>query len=135
MNMAIITTDPIADMLTRVRNAAAVNKTEVSMPFSKLKATVAEELVKARFLKGMKTDGEGIAKQLVITINSADRNSAFTEIKRLSKPGRRVYAKADEIPRVKGGRGIVLVSTSQGVMTGKAAQEKRLGGELICSIF
>jgi small subunit ribosomal protein S8 len=122
-------------MLTRIRNAASVGKTEVSLPTSKIKETIARELVKAGYLTDVKVEEEKPQARLVITINKPGTNSVITEIKRLSSPGRRVYAGANEIPRVKNGRGIVLVSTSQGVMTGQAAHKARLGGELILKIY
>lgn len=133
--MSMLSTDPIADMLTRIRNAASVGKTEVSLPTSKIKETIARELVKAGYLTDVKVEEEKPQARLVITINKPGTNSVITEIKRLSSPGRRVYAGANEIPRVKNGRGIVLVSTSQGVMTGQAAHKARLGGELILKIY
>jgi small subunit ribosomal protein S8 len=131
----MLSTDPIADMLTRIRNAASVGKTEVSLPTSKIKETIARELVKAGYLVNVKVEEEKPQARLVITINKPGTNSVITEIKRMSSPGRRVYAGATEIPRIKNGRGIVLVSTSQGVMTGQAAYKARLGGELILKIY
>lgn len=135
MKQAIITTDPIADMLTRIRNGISVGKNEVSMPHSKTKETVANILVKYGFLSGAKTSEEGIRKTLTITINGENEPARITEIARLSRPGRRVYVKADDIPRVKRGRGIVVVSTSHGVMAGDEARKARLGGELICKVY
>lgn len=131
----IITTDPIADMLTRIRNAILVRKSEVQMPHSKLKETVARILADYGFLADVKTDGEGITKSLKIVINDENDYAKITEIKRLSRPGRRTYVKADEIPTVKRGRGIVVISTSQGVMSGQDAKAKKLGGELICEVY
>lgn len=133
--MSMLSTDPIADMLTRIRNAAMAGKHQAVVPYSKLKETIAKQLVKANYLKEVNTSGEGVKKYLEITINEPGENSTFTEIARVSKPGRRVYAGADDIPRVKNGRGIVLVSTSKGVMSGTEARQKRLGGELICKIY
>jgi small subunit ribosomal protein S8 len=133
--MSMQTTDPIADLLTRIRNAIAVNKNEVTVPSSKLKLTVAEQLKKAGYLSAVKTVEGTPRDTLVITINEADEEAKITEIQRVSKPGRRVYAKAAEIPRVKNGRGIVLVSTSQGVMTGDQAKKARLGGEVLCKVY
>lgn len=133
--MAMLSTDPIADMLTRIRNAALAGKPRVIVPHSKLKETIARQLVKAGYLGDMSIGGEGIAKVMDIQINEPGANSTFTEIERVSKPGRRVYAATTEIPRVKNGRGIVLVSTSKGVMSGSDARKQRLGGELICRIY
>jgi small subunit ribosomal protein S8 len=123
-------------MLTRIRNAIAVNKSEISMPHSQVKETVAMLLVKNGFLTEAKADKDSEGrKQLRITINPEGTNAAITEISRLSKPGRRQYIKATEIPKVKRGRGLVIVSTSMGMMTGDEAKTKRLGGELICKVY
>ncbi|OYW44349.1 30S ribosomal protein S8 [Candidatus Saccharibacteria bacterium 32-45-3] len=133
--MALQSTDPIADMLTRVRNASAVSKTEVRLPHSKQKQTIAEQLVKAGYLKGVKVEKATPRDELVITIVDEGQNPTFTELTRLSKPGRRVYAGFSEIPKIKQGRGIVLISTSKGVMTGTEAVKQKLGGELICKVY
>lgn len=133
--MSMQTTDPIADLLTRIRNAIAVNKTEIALPASKIKMTVAEQLKKAGYLADVKHVDAKPRGTIVITINKPGENATITEIQRVSKPGQRVYAGADEIPRVKNGRGIVLVSTSQGVMTGQAARKARLGGEVLCKVY
>lgn len=131
----MVSTDPISDMFTRIRNAIAVNKHELSLPYSKIKETVAKILADNGFLKNVSVDGSGIHKSLQIVINEQDTNATITEIERLSKPGRRVYVGADKIPTVKRGRGIVIVSTSSGVMTGQEAKAKRLGGELIGQVY
>lgn len=131
----MVSTDPISDMLTRIRNAIAVNKTEVSMPHSNIKQQVADLLKSAGFIEGVKAEGKGIEKKLTIKINSESTNARITEIKRLSRPGRRWYASADEIPTVKHGRGIVIVSTSKGLMIGSDAKKNRVGGELICQVY
>lgn len=133
--MAMLSTDPIADMLTRIRNAAMAGKHQTLVPHSRLKETIARQLVKAHYLKEVNVSGEGVQKYLEIVINDPGANSTFTEIARLSKPGRRVYASATDIPRIKNGRGIVLISTSKGVMSGAEARQKQLGGELICKIY
>lgn len=133
--MSMQTTDPIADLLTRIRNAIAVGKTEVTVPTSKIKLTVAEQLKKAGYLAAVKLVDGKPRGTIVITINQPGEAAKITEIHRVSKPGQRQYAKADEIPRIKNGRGIVLVSTSQGVMTGQQAKKARLGGELLCKVY
>jgi len=130
----MVSTDPIADMFTRIRNAIAVNKHEVSMPHSKIKEAVAKILADNGFLQSVSVSEIG-AKTLNISINAEDANATITEIERLSKPGRRLYVGADKIPTVKRGRGIVIISTSSGVMTGKEAKAKRLGGELIGQVY
>lgn len=134
--MSIITTDPIADMLTRIRNAISVRKHTVSMPHSNLKESVAKVLKDQNFIDSFSVDtsAEGY-KMLVVSINTEDSNARITEIERLSKPGRRWYSSADEIPVVKRGRGIVVVSTSKGLMIGADAKKQRLGGELICKVY
>jgi len=129
----MVSTDPIADMLSRIRNAMNVNKNVVSMPHSKSKQAIAEILKANHFLTGVEvSDNEGVGKTLTITINDAAENARITEITRMSTPGRRMYSGADKIPTVMRGRGIVIVSTSKGIMTGQEAKQQRLGGELIC---
>lgn len=128
-------TDPIADMLTRIRNAIAVRKSEISLPHSKLKEAVAQLLADSSFINSVRVTDAAIGKTLVLTLTGAQQNSPITEIKRLSTPGRRYYVGADKIPVVKRGRGLVLVSTSKGIMTGKDAKAQGVGGELICSIY
>ena len=131
----MVLTDPIADMLSRIRNAIAVNRNQVSMPYSKLKHKVAEQLQTNNFVDEVKADGEGVHRRLLITINQPDTSARITSMEKISKPGRRYYAKSYDIPRVKNGRGIVIVSTSQGVMTGREASKRKLGGELICRVY
>ena len=133
--MSMTSTDPIADMLTRIRNAINVQKHEVRLPHSKVKQSVAELLKQTNFIDGVAVEGEGIAKELVITINGDGSNARITEIARISKPGRRYYARSQEIPTVKRGRGVVIVSTSKGLMTGEDAKKQKIGGELICKVY
>jgi len=133
--MTLQSTDPIADLLTRIRNAVIVGKNEIRVPSSKLKVTVAKELKKANYLSEVKIESAKPRDVLVITINKPGENATITEITRLSKPGRRVYVSANEIPRVKNGRGMVLVSTSKGVIPGYAAVKQRLGGELLLKVY
>ncbi|HMQ09370.1 MAG TPA: 30S ribosomal protein S8 [Candidatus Nanoperiomorbaceae bacterium] len=133
--MSLQSTDPIADLLTRIRNAIAVGKNEVRLPSSKLKVTVAKELVRTGYLADVKVEKQSPRDELVVTIYRDGENPTITEIARVSKPGRRVYASANDIPRVKSGRGVMLVSTSKGVMTGSEAFKQRLGGELICKVY
>lgn len=133
--MSMQTTDPIADLLTRIRNAKMVGKTEVRVPSSKLKKVVAEQLKKTGYLANVATEAAKPRDILVVTINEAGTNSTINEIQRVSKPGRRVYVKADEIPRVKSGRGLVLISTSKGVMTGQEAVKNKLGGEVLLRVY
>lgn len=133
--MSKTTTDPIADMFTRIRNAIAVRKSEVSLPHSNIKENVARLLKDSNFLSEVRVEGEKISKTLVITINGEDANPRITEIVRLSKPGRRYYVNAKEIPVVKRGRGVIILSTSRGLMTGDRARQEKVGGELICKVY
>jgi small subunit ribosomal protein S8 len=133
--MSLQSTDPIADLLTRIRNAAMVGKNEVRVPSSKIKKVVAEQLKKNRYLSDVKVEAGKPRDTLVITIHKPGENSPINEITRLSKPGRRVYVGAGEIPKVKSGRGLVLISTSKGVITGQEAVKARLGGELLLKVY
>jgi small subunit ribosomal protein S8 len=133
--MNMVSTDPIADMLTRIRNAINVRKSEVVLPHSKLKQSVAELLKDSGFLNDVKVADATVGKSLTIVINGDGEGARITEIVRLSKPGRREYANAKEIPVVKRGRGVVIVSTSKGLMTGKEAKKHGVGGELICKVY
>jgi len=128
-------TDPIADMLTRIRNAASVSKNEVRLPHSKIKETIAKELAKNGFINNVIVEKGTPRNTIVITINNIGEPVRFTEIVRMSTPGRRYYTGVKEIPRIKNGRGIVLISTSKGVMSGTEATKARLGGEIICKIY
>ena len=133
--MSKTSTDPISDMLTRIRNAINVRKREVALPHSKVKESVARLLQENRFIEGVSVDGDGIAKTLHIVINSEGTNANISEITRLSKPGRRDYARSEKIPIIKRGRGLVIVSTSKGMMTGSDAKKQGIGGELICKVY
>ncbi|HVX48285.1 MAG TPA: 30S ribosomal protein S8 [Candidatus Saccharimonadales bacterium] len=133
--MSTTTTDPIADMFTRIRNAIAVRKREVSLPHSNIKESVAKLLKDSNFVDDVKVEKAPIGKTLVIKINDEDSNARITEIVRLSKPGRRYYVNAKEIPVIKRGRGVVILSTSKGLMTGDQAKTERVGGELICKVY
>jgi small subunit ribosomal protein S8 len=133
--MSLQSTDPIADLLTRIRNAAMVGKTEVRMPSSKLKKVIAEQLKKNKYLSDVKVEAGKPRDTLVVTIAKPGENATFTELTRMSKPGRRMYVGADDIPRIKSGRGIVLISTSKGVITGQEAVKARLGGEILLKVY
>lgn len=133
--MSLQSTDPIADLLTRIRNAIMAGKNEIRVPHSKMKQTVAEQLKKSGYLSAISVEKGTPRDTLVVTIAEPGTNATINEIVRVSKPGRRVYAGVSEIPRVKSGRGIVLVSTSKGIMTDQEARKARLGGELICKVY
>jgi len=131
--------DPIADMLTRIRNASAVSKKEVHVPFSKLKAALAVVLVKEGYLAEMKKEkvkAKGKEKEfLKIKLKYQNNRPAIKKIKRISRPGLRIYLSAKRLPRVLSGFGSSVVSTSQGIMSGRQAKKKNLGGELICQVW
>lgn len=131
----ITTTDPIADMLSRIRNAILINKSEVTMPHSSAKEAVARLLKDNHFLADVQTDKATIGKSLNITISTPQSTARITEITRLSKPGRRLYVGVGQIPTVKRGRGMIIVSTSKGMMTGDSARAAGIGGELICKVY
>lgn len=133
--MSTVSTDPIADMLTRIRNAIAVRKHEVSMPHSIVKESVARLLKQSNFVDNVTVEDATVGKTLTVVINNEGTNPRITEIVRISKPGRREYVKVENIPTVKHGRGIVIVSTSKGVMTGGQAKKNGIGGELICKVY
>ena len=133
--MSTTTTDPIADMFTRIRNAIAVRKNEVTLPHSNVKEAVARLLAASNFIDGVSVSKDKIGKTMTVTINTEGTNARITEIQRLSKPGRRYYVNSQEIPTVKRGRGIVIVSTSRGLMTGVQAKTEKVGGELICKVY
>lgn len=131
----MVSTDPIADMLTRIRNAINVRKSEVVLPHSKVKQSVAELLKANGFLADVSVADATVGKSMKIVINEDGENARITEIVRLSKPGRREYVGSAEIPTVKRGRGVVIVSTSKGLMTGTEAKKHGVGGELICKVY
>jgi small subunit ribosomal protein S8 len=128
----MVSTDPIADMLTRIRNAVAVHKESVTLPHSSVKESVAKILKDNGYIADITVAKDGFRKEMTLTLSSS---TVINDIERISKPGRRVYAKVKDIPRVKQGRGIVIVSTSQGMMTGELAKEKKLGGEIIAQVY
>lgn len=133
--MSSTTTDPIADMLTRIRNAILVRQSEVTLPHSKIKESVARLLQESKFVDNVAVSDAKVGKTLTVRINPEDSNARITEIVRLSKPGRRYYVSASDIPVVKHGRGIVIISTSKGLMTGQQATAENVGGELICKVY
>ncbi len=128
-------TDPIADMLTRIRNAASARREQTVMPYSKIKESIAAILKANGFITDFSVEENGAFKQITITLREQSTDPALTDLTRLSKPGRRIYTATDKIPSVLGGRGIVIVSTSKGLMTGRDARKQGLGGELICKVW
>lgn len=128
-------TDPIADMLTRIRNGIRARHPRVDMPSSNLKVGIAAILKDEGYIGGYKTSEEGKKRVLRVALRyGTGGESVISTLDRVSKPGRRVYAGADEIPRVMGGMGISILTTSRGLMTGKKAQKAGLGGEVLCNI-
>jgi small subunit ribosomal protein S8 len=129
-------TDPIADMLTRIRNAVAANHPRVDVPGSKLKLEVARILKEEGYINNYVTKGEGAQYSIRIFLRyDAKGASSITHLSRVSRPGRRVYVGADEIPRVLGGYGVNIVSTSKGLMSGKRARKENIGGEILAQIY
>jgi small subunit ribosomal protein S8 len=132
-------TDPIADMLTRIRNASAVNKKQVYVPFSKIKLEILRILKSEGFILDFNSIKPGSEDHkfggLEVDLKYKDGKSVMDSIKRVSKPGRRVYASSEELPNVLNNFGIAILSTSQGLMTNKKAKKLKLGGEIICEIY
>ncbi len=129
--MAVIT-DPIADMLTRIRNANSMRYKEVKIPTSKMKVEIAKILTEEGYIEKYVEDG----RTLTVTLKYAEnKERVITGLKRISKPGLRVYAKSDEIPRVLNGLGIAILSTSKGIMTDKVARKENIGGEVLAYIW
>ena len=128
-----MTTDPIADMLTRIRNGLSANKAAVTIPYSKVKLSIAQILKAKGYIANVTETKNGAFAMLEVQLSGADKK--ITTITRVSKPGRRMYAPKTEIPNVWGGRGIVIVSTPAGIMTGSDARKKGMGGELICTVY
>ena len=129
-------TDPIADMLTRLRNASAAHHDSVSMPHSKLKAAIADILVKEGYIAAAKVEDARVGKTLTLDLKyGADRERAISGVKRISKPGLRVYAKSTNLPRVRGGLGVAILSTSSGLLTDREAYNRGVGGEVLAYIW
>lgn len=131
MNM----TDPIADMLTRVRNAIMARHTRVMIPASKMKVAIAGILKEEGYIKDFDVVQDNPQGTLRISLRYVDKRPVLSQIKRVSKPGLRVYTRRDSIPRVRGGLGVAILSTPQGIMTGRKAYQLGLGGEVICYVW
>lgn len=128
-------TDPIADMLTRLRNAASARHTKVRIPHSKTKARIAALLEREGFVASVETIHEGHRTWLDVNLRYQNGEPVFGGAKRVSRPGLRIHTRAREIPRVMGGIGTAVLSTSQGIMTGREAAKRRLGGEVLCFVW
>lgn len=128
-------TDPIADLLTRIKNAYAANRLLVAMPASRGKQMVAQILAKNGYVEKVTVTGKGKERNLVVELKYIKHMPAITEVKRVSKPGRRIYRGTAELPRVLQGQGMAIVSTSQGMMTDRQARKQKLGGEVIATVW
>ena len=132
----VMVNDPIADMLTRIRNAVAVRHELVVMPSSKMKVGIARILKDEGFIDRFEVKGDDHRQELELVLRyGARRRPAIEGIKRISKPGHRVYRGAGELPRIQGGLGVALVSTSQGLLADREARRRRLGGEVVCEVW
>ncbi len=132
----MITTDPVADYLTRVRNALGAKHDVVSIPASKEKIEISRILKEEGFIRDYHVSGEGIEKSITLTLKYGTNNQkVITGLRRISKPGMRVYAKVNEIPRVLNGLGIAIISTSEGLVTDKQARQKHIGGEILAYVW
>ncbi len=127
--------DPIADMLTSIRNAQAVSKETVEVPFSKLKFGIVKILEKEGFIEKIEKKGRGVKKIIEIKLKYEDKKSAISYLKRISKPGQRIYFKSQGLKPVRSGYGITIISTSKGLMTGREAKKKKIGGEVLCQVW
>lgn len=134
--MVTMVTDPIADMLTRIRNAVSVGHERVVMPSSKLKVNIAQILVNEGFIDRYEVSDNGHRSDLELVLRYAERRKpVILGLKRVSRPGHRVYRGAGELPRVQGGLGVAVVSTSQGLMPDREARKRSLGGEILCEVW
>ncbi len=130
------TTDPIADMLTRIRNASLARHRELTLPSSRIKREIARILAEEGFIEAFSTQQDGVQESLNVQLKYVEgRTPVMSGLKRISKPGLRVYARKTEIPRVLGGLGMAILSTSQGIMTGSQARKLNLGGEVLCYVW
>ena len=128
-------TDPIADMLTRIRNALTQKKETVEIPASKAKKAIAEILLNEGYIAGMKIVEDGYNGKINITLKYYNKQSVISGLKRVSKPGLRTYAGVENMPKVLNGLGIAIVTTSKGIMTGKQAVAQNVGGEVLCYVW
>ena len=128
-------TDPISDMLTRIRNAAIVKKAEVILPSSKIKFSIAKILEKEGYLANVRQTDKGPQRTMTLQLKYENGQSVVHKIRRVSTPGRRVYSAASELPRVLSGFGIAVISTPNGLMTNREARKRKLGGEVICEVY
>ena len=128
-------TDPISDMLTRIRNATKIGKAEVILPYSKYKKQLGDLLLKQGWIEEIFDSSKGERKFLGIKLKYSDGRPVISGLKRVSSPGQRIYSKFKDIPRTQNGYGITIISTSRGLLTDMQARKKRLGGEVVCQIW
>ena len=131
----MVVTDPIADMLTRIRNALTAKHETVEVPASKMKKAIADILLNEGYISNVELKEDGVQGSIVVTLKYSKEGNVISGLKRISKPGLRVYAKSNEIPKVLNGLGIAILSTSKGVMTDKEARANNLGGEVLAFIW
>ena len=128
-------TDPIADMLTRIRNANAAKHATVAVPFSRIKESIANILKNEGYIVDYEIKEEGANKDIVVTLKFVDGEEVVKGLRRISKPGRRVYSSVENLPKVLGGLGIAIVSTPKGVLTDKECRKHSVGGEVLCYVW
>lgn len=128
-------TDPIADMLTRIRNAITAKKETVEIPASNMKKAIADILLSEGYVKDVKIVEDGYNGKIAITLKYSDKKSVITGLKRISKPGLRTYSGVEEMPKVLNGLGTVILSTNKGILTGKQAKAAGVGGEVLCYVW
>ncbi len=132
----MVVTDPIADMLTRMRNAIMNKESRVIIPASKIKLAIAELLFNEGYIKGVSQEGEGVKRNLVIELKyGPNREKVIQGLKRISKPGLRVYANSEDLPRILNGLGIAILSTNKGLLTDKQARAQKVGGEVLAYVW
>lgn len=127
--------DPIADMLTRIRNAQAVGKNSVSIPYSNMKRDIADLLSQEGYIGGVEVEGQQPKQNIVVELKYTNEKPAIESIERISVPGQRIYRGKTEIPRVKNGFGMAVISTSHGIISDDEARQKGVGGEIVCSVY
>ena len=131
----MVVTDPIADMLTRIRNALTAKHETVEVPASKMKKAIADILLNEGYISNVELKEEGVQGSILVTLKYSKEGNVISGLKRISKPGLRVYAKSNEIPKVLNGLGIAILSTSKGIMTGKEAKKAHQGGEVLAYVW
>ena len=131
----MLITDPIGDMLTRIKNAQMAKKKQLAIPHSNLKEAIARKLAENNYIESVEVEEKKPQSDIIIELRYVDQLPAITGMKRISKPGRRLYSKTNKIPATLGGYGMTLVTTSKGVLTDKEARKKSVGGELLCQVW